>query len=78
MRAGLRAKDGFTVRRSQILLASAAGQSARQIAPQVGCMDQTMRDAISQFKAHGLGCLARQSSRPKSARAQLDAPKREP
>jgi transposase len=77
LRTGLRAKDGFTVRRSQILLASAAGQSAPRIAQQIGCTDQTVRDVIGQFKARGLACLARQSSRPKSARAELDAPKRE-
>ena len=77
LRTGLRASDGFTLRRSQILLASAAGQSAPRIAQQVGCTDQTVRDVIRDFEARGVACLARQSCRPKSARPQLDGPKRE-
>jgi transposase len=77
LRTGLRAQDAFTLRRSQILLASAAGRSPAQVAQQVGCTDQTVRDVIRQFKARGVACLARQSSRPKSARPELDASKRE-
>jgi transposase len=77
LRTGLRASDGFTLRRSQILLASAAGQSAPRIAQQVGCTDQTVRDVIRDFETRGVACLARQSSRPKSARPQLDGSKRE-
>jgi transposase len=77
LRAGLRASDAFSLRRSQILLASAAGQTALQIARQVGCTDQTVRDVIGEFEARGVACLTRQSSRPKSARPELDARKSE-
>lgn len=77
LRSGLRASDAFTLRRSQTLLASAAGQSAPQIAQQVGCTDQTVRAVIRAFEARGVACLERQSSRPKSARPELDASKRE-
>ena len=36
VQAGLRSRDAFTLRRSQILLASGAGQRAPQIAVHVG------------------------------------------
>ena len=77
VRAGLRASDAFTLRRSQILLASAASLSAPQIAQRVGCSDQTVRDVIHEFVARGLACLQRQSSRPQSVQPELNAPKRE-
>jgi transposase len=77
LRNGMRAREAFTLRRCQILLASAAGQSAPQIARQVGCTDQTVRDVIGEFETRGVACLARQSSRPKSARPELDVPKSE-
>ncbi len=77
VRAGLRARDAFTFRRSQIVLASAAGRRAPQIAQQVGCTDQTVRNVLRAFAARGVACLQRQSSRPKSARPELDADKRQ-
>lgn len=75
LRAGLRSKDAFTLRRSQILLASAAGITPPQIAQRTGCTDQTVRDVIRAFATRGLACLERQSSRPKSARPELDPAK---
>jgi hypothetical protein len=74
LRASLRAREAFSLRRSQILLAGAAGQRAPQIALQVGCTDQTVRAVIPAFEARGVACLARQSSRPKRARPGPDAP----
>ncbi len=66
LRAGLRSPDAFTLRRSQVLLASAAGQKPSQIAATLGCATQTVRDAIRAFHADGAGCLAPKSSAPKT------------
>ena len=63
---GLRAADSFTVRRCQILLASARGDHARLIAHALHCGDQTVRNAIREFNAEGLDSLQRESSRPKT------------
>jgi transposase len=57
--AGLRSSDAFVLRRCQILLASARGERAPEIARQLGCDDQTVRNAIAAFTAQGLGCLTR-------------------
>ncbi|MBL1178159.1 helix-turn-helix domain-containing protein [Pantanalinema sp. GBBB05] len=40
---GLRSKDAFTLRRCQILLASARRTQAREIATYLGCSVQTVR-----------------------------------
>jgi len=62
--AGLRSADVFTLRRCQMLLASARGERPRQIAQTVGCSDQAVRDAIHAFATRGTAALTRQSSRP--------------
>lgn len=49
-----RGSQAFRVRRAQILLASARGQSARPIAQQVGCAVQTVRNVIRAFNTGGL------------------------
>src|SRR6478735_9172927 len=49
--AGLRSSDAFVHRRSQILLASARGEQAPQIARHLGCDAQTVRNAIVAFDA---------------------------
>lgn len=77
LRAGLRSHNAFTLRRCQILLSSAAGQTPRQIARQVGCVDQTVRNVIRAFASEGLACLAQKSSAPRSRQPELDAAKRE-
>jgi transposase len=56
-------------------LKSAAGLTPRQIERQLGCSDQTVRNALQAFAREGLGCLEVKSSRPKSARKVLDAEK---
>jgi transposase len=61
LEAGLRSRDAFTLRRSQILLASARGYRPSQIAPVLGCSAQSIRGAIRAFRAEGLGCLAAKS-----------------
>jgi transposase len=70
---GLRSKDAFTMRRSQMLLASARGERAPKIASNlVGCASQTVRDAINDFNHRGLDALDRRSSRPKRTRDAFD------
>jgi transposase len=71
--AGLRSSDAFTLRRCQILLASARGQRAPRIAEHLGCDDQTALDAIAAFNARGLACLRRGSHRPKTTRPAFTA-----
>src|SRR5512144_393599 len=76
--SGLRSSVAFTLRRSQILRASADGQTARQIARQLGCGDQTVRNVIRAFATEGVACLTPPSSRPKRIYAARDASQREP
>jgi len=72
LQAGLRAADAFTVRRCQILLASAHGQRAPAIARNLGCAVATVHNALHAFAREGLVCLQEKSSRPHSAHAFLD------
>jgi hypothetical protein len=64
LRAGLRTADAFTVRRCQILLASARGETPPQIARHLACAEGTARTAIHAFSREGVACLARRSTRP--------------
>jgi hypothetical protein len=66
LRRGLKAADGFTVRRSQALLGSADGAGPAAIGAVVGLSAQAVRNAIRAFHADGLGCLTR---RPPVAKA---------
>ena len=77
LEAGLRSSAGFTVRRCQMLLASAEGQHTPTIARTLRCNDQTVRNAIHTFNQHGLAALQSQSSRPHSTQATFDAHGRE-
>ena len=72
LRAGLRSAEAFTVRRCQILLASANGLRPSAIARTLACAVGTVRNAIHAFARTGLACLQEQSSRPYSARPFLD------
>ena len=78
LRAGLRCADAFTLRRCQILLASASGQAPVLIARNLGCTAASVRNAIHAFQAEGLACLKEKPSRPKSARPLLDTAFDEP
>jgi len=60
------------LRRSQILLASSRGEYAPQIARNLGCGQQTVRDAIHDFNERGLDALVAGSSRPKRTQAVFD------
>jgi transposase len=74
LRAGLRSPPAFTLRRSQILLASAEGLKPSAIRTRLGCATQTVRNASAAFAAEGLTCLAPTSHRPRSARPARDDP----
>jgi len=65
LQAGLRSRDAFTLRRSQILLASAAGQKPSVIAGNLGCTAATVRNAIGAFEGEGLSSLHAKSDAPK-------------
>jgi DNA-binding CsgD family transcriptional regulator len=65
LRIGLRSADAFTLRRSQILLASVGRQSPAQIAATFGCSTQTVRDAIRAFGAEGNRHTSRHPCRSK-------------
>jgi transposase len=71
--AGLRSADAFTLRRSQIVLASARGEHAPAIARSLGCSDQTVRNAIRAFDARGVAALREGSSRPHTVHPAFDA-----
>jgi hypothetical protein len=58
---GRKSADAFTVRRSQVLLASAGGLGPAEVGRVVGCTAQAVRNAIRAFHADGLGCLAARS-----------------
>ena len=69
---GLRSSEAFVLRRCQILLASARGERAPQIAKNLGCGQQTVRDAIHDFNERGLDALKASSSRPREVHAAFD------
>lgn len=72
LQAGLRSSNAFTLRRCQILLASAAGQSPATISRNLGCTAASVRNAIHAFHSEGTACLPPKSCRPKTARPLLD------
>src|SRR5256886_11838163 len=77
LEAGRRSSQGFTVRRSQMLLASAQGKSTPTIARLIGCSDQTVRNAIADFHQRGLDALQPKSSRPHTTHEVFDEQGRE-
>jgi len=64
LETGLRSSSAFTVRRCQMLLASAEGQPTTNIARHLRCTDQSVRNAIHAFHQRGAAALQPQSSRP--------------
>jgi transposase len=71
--AGLRSSQAFTLRRCQILLASARGEHTPAIAAALGCSDQTVRGAIHAFDRAGVAALTPGSKRPHTLRPAFDA-----
>src|SRR4051812_12843895 len=72
LKAGLRSPDAFTLRRCQVLLASADGLRPAQIAERLGCASQSARNAIRAFAAEGIACTREKSHRPASVRPEVD------
>src|SRR5512135_2096401 len=70
---GLRARDSFVLRRCQIVLASASGKRASQIAGELGCDTDTCLNAINAFNAIGLECLTPGSTVPHAIERGFDA-----
>ena len=64
LEAGRHSEDAFVLRRSQIVLASADGESVPAIATRVGRTERNVHAVLDAFEAHGLACLRRRSSRP--------------
>ncbi|QEL20451.1 helix-turn-helix domain-containing protein [Limnoglobus roseus] len=78
LQAGLRSRNGFTLRRAQILLARADQQTPAQIAHRIGCASQTVRNTIHAFETQGTGCLGERKRGPKDAQPILDEAKADP
>ena len=70
--AGLRSGKAFVLRRCQILLASASGKRASQIAAELGCDTDTALNAINAFNASGIESLQAGSTRPKRIHKAFD------
>lgn len=62
---GLKSSDAFTLRRCQILLASAAGKGPSEIGRVIGVTAQAVRDTIRAFHAQGADALVKKSNAPK-------------
>src|SRR5438874_3849666 len=77
LEAGRQSPQCFTVRRSQMLLSSSQGKSTTTIARLIGCSDQTVRNAISDFHERGLAALQPKSSRPHTTHEVFDEEGRE-
>lgn len=73
LETGLRSPSAFTLRRCQMLLASAEGQSTPSIARALRCNDQTVRNAIHDWKERGFDALQPRSSRPHTTHVLFDA-----
>ena len=69
MQAGVRSRDPYVIRRSQIVMASERGQKAIEIAKMLGCDDQTVRNVIKGFNENGISILKEGSRRPHKTQA---------
>jgi transposase len=76
--SGLRSREAFTLRRAQILLASADGLRPARIAARVGCAVGTVRNTLRAFEAEGVRCLSEKKRGPKGAQPILDEAKADP
>ena len=77
LEAGLRSHEAFTVRRCQILLASAEARKPAVIAKTLPYAPQRVWNVIHAFDARGLTCVPRGSNVPVSVEPVLNAEKRE-
>ena len=74
---GLRSSSAFVVRRCQILLSSARHKTANQIAAELHCSGQAVRNAIRAFEAEGLACLTEKSHARHDRQSAFDRRARE-
>jgi transposase len=72
LEAGLRSTDAFVLRRCQILLASARGESVPLIARALACNEQTVRNALHAFDSRGVAALQAGSSRAHTIHVAFD------
>jgi transposase len=73
LKAGLRSSDAFTLRRSQILLASARRETPPTIARQLGYASQTVRNTIKAFNERGLDAVHERSHRNHTIHSSFNA-----
>lgn len=71
LKLGVRSKNGFEVRRSEIILASERKETARKIARRLYCDDETVRNVIKQFNTDGLDVLKAKSHRPHTIKSTI-------
>jgi transposase len=77
LHTGLGSTDARTLRRSQILLASAKGEPPSHIARNLGCAVQTVRNTLHAFDTEGVQCLQPKRPGPKQTWPIFDEHKRE-
>ncbi len=68
----LRGQDLFALRRAQVILGSARGESASALSRQIGSTAAMVRTIIHLFNEQGERAVERQSTRPKSVAPVLD------
>ncbi|MCA1819254.1 MAG: helix-turn-helix domain-containing protein [Halobacteriales archaeon] len=78
LRSGLRSRAAFTLRRAQILSASADGLRPSAIATRVGCAVGTVHNTIHAFGNQGVDCLTEKKRGPKDVPPILDDAKADP
>ncbi len=78
LRSALRSREAFTLRRAQILLASADGQRPSAIAARVGCASGTVHNTLHAFEKEGADCLGEKNRGPRDAQPVLDESKADP
>src|SRR2546430_16571778 len=76
LQAGLRSAEAFTVRRCQMLLASAEGQHSTTMARNLRCHAQTVRNALHAFHQRGMRTLQPTSSRHHRPKAVCETQRR--
>ena len=72
LKQGLQSESAFTMRRCQILLKSQEGKKAQEIAREILCSDQTVREAINSFAKAGMKCLIEKSHARHDKQAMID------
>lgn len=73
----LRSEEAFTLRRAQIVRLSARGRHSPEIADELGCCSQTVRNAIHGFNEDGIESLYREKPGPKDPERIFGEEKRE-